>query len=479
MLLRSLVVAGVDAANRAGAFNGTIVVVQSTPAGNARALQAQDGLFTLVERGLRDGLPVERTRLIGAVSRALLADTEWPAVRDAVTQPELQVIVSNVTEAGFRLDDDNGRAGASAAPNPAPPSFPAKLSDILHARFTRLPDGPPLFVIPTELVPDNGPCLAAMVDQLAGRTERGAEFRQWLRGRVRFCSSLVDRITTGMPADARAALESRLGYTDALLTITEPYSLWAIEGDPAALRAAFPIDVTPESVVLAPDIGEYEERKLRLLNGCHTALAPLALLAGIRTVRDAAEHPRLGSFLRRLLFEELVPGTALPAAVAEAFAKSVLDRFRNPWLEHEWRVIATNQTMKMRVRVAPTIVAFTATRRCAPAALALACAAHLRYLRPISVDGQADARGWWRGATYAIADADLPLVARHWLAVDPACAPAPVPPDKLERLAARALADEALWGSPPLVHCTGFLEATTQSLVRLERDGVEAALPHD
>src|SRR5256884_3946775 len=192
MLLRALCAASVDAANSAGAFSGRVAVIQSTPQGQARAINAQDGLFTLVERGLEQGAPVERTRLVGAISRALVADTEWPAVLDVVARPELQVIVSNVTEAGFRLDA----------------SFPARLTDLLHTRFARLPDGPELFVVPTELVDDNGPRLAAMVDQLAPGRERTPEFRDWLGRRVRFCSSPGDRIPTGPPArDVRAALE--------------------------------------------------------------------------------------------------------------------------------------------------------------------------------------------------------------------------------------------------------------------------------
>src|SRR5436309_11903048 len=165
MLLRAVCAACVDDANRAGAFGGggRIVVVQSTPHGRAAALNAQDGLFTLVERGLEHGAPVERTRLVGSISRALVADTQWEAVRELVARPELQVIVSNVTEAGFRLD-----AG-----------FPARLTDLLHARFARLPDGPSLFVVPTELVDDNGRRLAAMVDQLAAGRERASQFRDW------------------------------------------------------------------------------------------------------------------------------------------------------------------------------------------------------------------------------------------------------------------------------------------------------------
>src|SRR2546426_565807 len=277
MLLRALCATFVDAANTAGTFSGRSVVIQSTPHGQARALNAQDGLFTLVERGLEHGAPVERTRLIGAISRALIADAEWPAVRDPVARPELQVIVSNVTEAGFR-------PGAG---------LPARLTDLLYTRFVRLREGPPVFVIPTELVDENGPRLAAMVHHLADGREHRTKFREWLGARVRFCSSLVDRITTGMPAaHVRATLEQQLGYSDALLTVTEPHALWAIEADPAELRATFAIDATPDSVIIAPDIGFYRERKLRLLNGTHTATAPLGLALGLAAyLQWARSHP--------------------------------------------------------------------------------------------------------------------------------------------------------------------------------------------
>ena len=359
MLLRALCDAVVDSANRAGAGAGRIVVVQSTAEGAARArsLNAQDGLYTVVERGLAGGVPLERTSLIGAISRALSADNEWDAVRDAAANPSIQVIVSNVSEAGFRID--------------AP--FPARLTDALHARFTRAPDAPPVFVIPTELVPDNGPRLAAMVHELA--SDRQA-FRDWLKARVRFCSSLVDRIVTAPPPD------HPLGYRDALLTVAEPYALWAIEGDPAELEAAFPIQSA--SVVFAPDITFYRERKLRLLNALHTATTPIALLAGVRIVRDATRHPLLGAFQKRLLFEEIIPATDVPAGEARAFVHAVLERFANPWLEHEYRVIATNQEEKFRIRVVPVIV-----RRHGPG-LALAAAAHLTFIRaPIDALGEA------------------------------------------------------------------------------------------
>src|SRR2546426_5346270 len=206
-----------------------------------------------------------------------------------------------------------------------------------------------------------------MVHELAGRYDRSQTFRDWLKARVRFCSSLVDRIVTAPTPHQHAGLEATLGYRDALLTVTEPYALWAIEADPAELRTAFPVEGT--TVVFAPDIAFYRERKLRLLNAVHTAAAPLALLAGVRTVRDAIAHPLLGPFLKRLLFEEIIPATDLPAGEARAFANQVLERFANPWLEHEWRVIATNQQDKFRIRVVPLIVASFRTRDVAEPAL--------------------------------------------------------------------------------------------------------------
>jgi tagaturonate reductase len=456
ILLRALSAAAVDAANRQSRFNGRIVVVQSTPHGVARDMNAQDGLFTLVEQGLENGAKVDRARLIGAISRAVVAETEWDAVRALVARPELQVIVSNVTEAGFRRD--------------AP--FPARLLDLLRARFAALRDGPPLFVIPTELVPDNGARLAEMIQDLAGDSDRA--FRSWLGRGVRFCSSLVDRITTAPSPEARARLEARLGYCDGLLTLTEPYSLWAIAADPAELSDVFPIDSAP-GVVFTPDITFYSQRKLRLLNGTHTAMAPLAILSGVATVRESVEHPTLGPFRHRLLFDEIVPGSGLGADDARAFARSVVERFGNPWLEHRWHVIATNQTPKLRLRVLPSVLQFAASCHRVPLCLALACAASLRFSRCTEQVSASEGRGWWRGASYPIQDVDLPLLNGHWWAVDPDHAAGPVPAATLQRLAVRILGDAGLWGVS-FADAPEFVAVVAAALCRLEEVGVDGAI---
>ena len=434
--------------------------MQSTPAGLARAFNLQDGLFTLAEQGIEQGKPVRRTRLIGSVSRALHADDEWERACEVASRPELRLIVSNVTEAGFR-----------------PEGYARKLTDLLRMRFARLPEGPSLFVIPTELVPDNGPRLASMVDQLAQETPDVAAFRAWIAANVRFCSSLVDRITTGAPdATAREAMEARLGYHDSLLTVTEPYWLWAIEGDPEALREVLPIDdASAGAVLFAPDISFYRERKLRLLNGAHTALAPLAMMAGVGTVRETAEHPRLGPFLERLLFDEIVPGSTLTPEAGASFAREVIDRFRNPWLEHRWEVIVQNQTAKLRHRVVPSVADFVRKRKAIPAGLALALAASLRFLRVTTPLGPGKGRGWWRGQSYHIVDVDLDLINRHWRGADPALAAGAIPAAALERLATSALADAEIW-EQDLGALPGLRDAVTEWLVKIEGDGIIAAL---
>jgi len=179
-LLRALVATAIDDANRSGAFHGGIVALQTTPDGWARALSRQDGLFTLVERGLNAGVPVDRTRMIGSITRGLVASGEWPAVRDVVSRPELRAIVSNVTEAGFAIDERDTRRDANAVPF----GFPAKLTELLYARFQRIPGGPPLTVIPTELVPDNVRACAKWSRRLSRTTNTNRHLATGPRERV-------------------------------------------------------------------------------------------------------------------------------------------------------------------------------------------------------------------------------------------------------------------------------------------------------
>ncbi len=435
-LLRGLPDALVAEANAAG-WDGRVVMVGSTGSGRASVLDAQDGLFTLVVRGLRDGQPVDETHVVGSVSRALSAADDWAAVLDLARSPDLQIVVSNTTEVGIADDPDDRR---DLDP---PRSFPGKLAAVLAERAEAVAyDGGDLVVLPCELVEGNGDRLREIVEAHAERWGLGERFAAWLRQSVTFANTLVDRIVPGTPDDADALAE-RLGYTDDLLTVAEPYRLWAIE---AALDLPF-ADV--EGVVATDDLTPYRERKVRILNGGHTATVPTALLCGLDTVAEAMEDDLVGPFVRRLILDEIVPSLDIDADMAEAFAHDVLDRFANPFVRHALRDITFQQTAKLGVRVAPSVRRFVEKRGEAPPLLAFGVAAFLAATRPGALDGLAadDATADWRD---------------RWADVDDA--------EALRQFVRDAL---GVWN---LAEVGDFGDRVAEALIAIERDGGRTAL---
>ena len=456
-LLRGLIEPLIDDAIGRGEFDGRVVMVGQTGSGRDRAVNQQDGLFTLVTRGLVDGgEPRSERRVIASVSRALSAVDEWDAVLALARSPDLRMVFSNTTEAGITLDVDDRVDGDP------PRSFPGKLTRFLWERAQAFDfgDAGGLAVLPTELIADNGTVLREMVLAHARRWELGADFELWIGDSVGFFDTLVDRIVPGTPAEAeRAREEAELGYRDELLTVAEEYALFAIQRDGGdTLWLPFTgVGDGELDVVMTGDISPYRERKLRLLNGTHTAMAPVALLAGCETVREAMDDAQVGAFVRRVMLDEIAPFVAAPDA--EGFAREVLDRFANPFIRHAVADITLQQTTKLRVRVVPSILAYARETGEVPASLAFAFAAYLRF-----------ARGDLRRAREA-AGRPLPRddqgarVRALWQELG----------DDAVAVARRACADEELWGAD-LSAVPGFADAVAGALVRVMALGTPAAL---
>lgn len=428
-LLRGLVDACLDEANARGAFNGRVVMIGSTGSGRDARLNAQEGLFTLVSQGIVDSQPHREVRVIGVVSRALAAATEWKEVLRCAESPTIECIFSNTTEVGIVLHEQD------AAEAPAlPQSFPARLTRFLEHRarhFDYDPTRAPV-VIPCELIDRNGTRLRDIVHALARRWALDPRFVRWLDAVV-FCDTLVDRIVPGAPTAAqREELRTLLGYEDEMLTMCEPYRLFAIQGDDA-LRARLGFG-GERGVIVTPDIGPYRERKVRLLNGAHTALVSLALLAGHRTVRDAVRDPALGPLLRRVLFDEMVPSLQVPGALE--FAHQVLDRFANPHVEHSLWDITLQGTAKVRVRLVPTILAHAERTGEAPRGVAQAFAGFVAMQRGVLHDAR-------RAAGLPVpADQGGERVREHWRAMSEAAGPAS---GGVHEVARSVCADMSLW----------------------------------
>jgi len=442
--MRGFVDAFLDAALRDGHYGGRVVVVGSTGSGRTASLNAQDGLYTVRVQGLSDDeTPLQTTRVMGAVSRAISSQDDWGNVLDLAKAPELDLVVSNTTEVGIRLDRDD-------RPDRDPPrSFPGKLTAFLFARAEAFDYGEEagLVVLPCELVTDNGDRLREIIHTLAEHWGYGSRFAAWIDDANRFCNTLVDRIVPGAPPDnVLADWESELGYRDQLLIAAETYRLWAIEADPddEALRNRLAWTNVDDGIVLTDDIAPYRERKVRILNGTHTIAVPAAYLAGADTVHEATQDPVIGTFMRRVM-AEIAP--TLDAPGAGAFADDVWRRFSNPFIDHQLLDITFQATTKLGVRVVPTLKRYASLHDDVPPAIALGFAAYLLFMR----GGTSDRNG------YALRDDHAATLQRYWKGVDPQDSAA------LRTFVEAVAGDADLWnirlGSLP-----GFVEAVADHL---------------
>jgi tagaturonate reductase len=322
-------------ANRQGQAVGRVVIVQSTGGDRAGGLNKQGGRYHVIIRGIENGQVVDRVESVESVSRAVVAGSHWDDVRALARSPQLRLILSNTTEVGYALDP------ADTPGNAPPRSFPAKLLAVLRERFEA--GQPSLTIVPCELREHNADLLQGIVSDLARDGRLPEAFRQWMQTECVWLNTLVDRIVTGAPR------EHPLLGQDALLAVGEPYALWAIQDKPQAWKF-----LRHPAVVWTPDVMPYFLRKVRILNGGHTALLIKAWPRRFRTVREAVLDQELGAWLERLLLEEVVPVLEGRVDGPVEFTRQVLDRFRNPFLEHKLSDIAQNHAEKVAVRLTPT-----------------------------------------------------------------------------------------------------------------------------
>ena len=380
VLLRGLPDYFIDKANKQGLFNGRIVVVKSTDQGGTDAYAVQDGLYTLLEKGIENGLPIERTTINASISRVVSAKTEWQAVLDCAANPDIQIIISNTTEVGITLL-------ASDANSLLPESFPGKLLHFLMERYRVFNGsmGSGLVVIPTELISDNGIKLKEIVIELAKLKGLDEAFINWVNTANDFCSSLVDCIVPGkLPANEQAQFEQKVGYQDSLAIMSEPYRLWAIETSSEKTASILSFAAADARVILAPSINKYKEIKLRLLNATHSLCCGVAILSEFLTVRDALNDKTFKIFLSSMLLDEIVPLVAdgdITMEEARSFALQVIDRFSNQSIEHLWVNIAVQYTAKMQMRVVPLVDKYVKQHGNAPVLISFGFAAYLLFMK--------------------------------------------------------------------------------------------------
>jgi len=465
VLLRGLPDYYIDKANKQGIFNGRIVVVKSTDNGATDAFDVQDALYTQCIRGIAEQQMTQEYIINSAISRVLSAKTQWNQILDCVANAAIEIIISNTTEVGLVLvEDDNILA------NP-PASFPGKLLAYLFERYKCFHGDvhKGMVIIPTELITDNGDKLLSIVLQLAAINKMEQHFIDWLEAANCFCNSLVDRIVPGrLPAEEQKAAEATLGYSDELMIMSEVYSLWAIETSSHKAKEMLSFAKVDDTVIITGDIDKYRELKLRLLNGTHTFSCGLAYLAGFDLVKDAMNDKLLGEFIADIMKLEIAPcisGEIIAASEADEFSNKVIERFRNPFIDHKWLSITLNYTQKMKMRNVPMLLKHYEQHSSVPAYMAMGFAAYILFMKCMPGENGLY-YGERNGADYLVQDEQAAYYHQLWKQYS------------LQEIPLLVLSNHELWGTN-LSALPGFTDAVKFCMESINDKGVMATLKDD
>ncbi len=369
-----------EAALEAGARDWGIVAASLRSAETRDALAPQDGLYTVATREDE----AEELRVVGALRGLHVAPEDPAALLAAMADPRIRIVSLTVTEKGYCHDPASGTLDEAhpdirhdlATPQ-APRSAPGFLVAALRRR--RAARTPPFTVLCCDNLPHNGATVRRVVAQLAARADR--DLGAWIEGEVAFPCTMVDRIVPATTDADRARIEAMLGVRDAWPVVGERFAQWVIEDRFPAGRPDWALG----GATFAADVAPFELMKLRMLNGAHSALAYLGLLAGHATVAEAAGDPALGRFLRRF-WAEIAPFVPSPPGIALGdYALRLERRFRNRALRHLLAQIAMDGSQKLPQRLLGPARERLARGLPAPH-VALAVAAWIRHL-----DGQGGA----------------------------------------------------------------------------------------
>ena len=370
-----------------GLYDGKIVVVQPIEKGMCQMLADQNCEYNLFLRGINNGQVVNEHTHVTSISRALNPYTQYEDYIALATSPDLRVLVSNTTEAGIEY------LGTEKLTDTPPKSYPAKLTQFLYKRFQAGLKG--LILLPCELIDNNGDNLKACVLKYADLWELGDEFKTWVNTENDFCNTLVDRIVTGYPRDEVEELPKQLGYTDNLIDTAEIFHLWVIQGNH---EDELPFNKAGYNIVWTDDVKPYKKRKVRILNGGHISMVLGAYMYGLNTVGDCMKDKTVSAFLKKCLFDEIVP-TLGNSETDIQFAKDVLERFSNPFIKHQLLSIALNSVSKFQVRVLPTILEYKEKFGKYPEALTFSMAALIAFYRTDKANDGAEIMEYMKDAS--------------------------------------------------------------------------------
>lgn len=387
--------------NKNGEFNSKVVALQPTPTGKVvPKLNSQDGLYTLVLRGIYQEKTVETIEIIDSIERGINPYTEWKSVLKVAESSKIEFVFSNTTEAGLQYLEEDFVQGES------PLSFPGKLVAALYHRYVYFNGdvNKGWIILPCELVEDNGQVLKDICRRISEYWSLPLSFWNWIEESTVFCNTLVDRIVTGYPREEEEVFNKKLGYKDQLLTVAEPYHLFVIEG-PEYIKEKLPFQKVGLNVHF-DNIQSYRDLKVKLLNAPHTILTAVGVLSGIETVRDGIHNDQLRSFLEDAITLEIKETLGeKEKEKSNTYVNEVFDRFLNPFLHHRLLDISLNSFSKYKSRILPSLLDYKNIKGVYPKRLTFTLAALISFYKIDQRDGERKFGKGFNG-TYEIQDKD-------------------------------------------------------------------------
>ena len=386
--LRAFVGYAIQELNKRASFNAGIAVIQPINRGLVDVLNNQDGLYTLFMKGIRKGEEIQEIELIENIVKSVDPYVNFDDYLGLAKEEALEFVISNTTEAGIAYVSTD-------TPHMNPPSsFPAKLTVLLFERFKYFKGAASkgLTIIPCELINYNAETLKEIILKYVSDWGLGDDFKTWLLENNAFHNTLVDRIVPGYPKGDIAVYNAKLNYEDNLIVAAEAFLLWVIEGD-NDLKTKLPFDKTKLDVKIVNDMQPYRTRKVRILNGAHTAMVPFSILYGNKTVKESVDDLFTGAFINKIVFDEIIDTLNMNKGELNSFADEVFDRFRNPFIIHNLSSIALNTVSKFKVRVLPSLLEYVNIHKTLPTNLTFAFACLIRFYK-----------GTWQGEYLPVQD---------------------------------------------------------------------------
>ena len=464
--LRAFIDWQIDVLNEKTDFNGDVMMFQPLGRGMGDMINAQNGFYTTVLRGIENGKEVEQLRKITSVRGCINPYSDYEDYIKQADNPDLRFVFSNTTEAGIVYDETVKLEDKPQS------SFPGKVTAFLYRRFKTFgaDETKGLIFIPCELIDKNGDTLKKYVLQHASDWKLEKEFTDWVNNACDFCNSLVDRIVPGYPRAEAAKLEEKLGYKDNLLDSAESFLFWAIEYKSKSHEDELPTGKAGLNVVWTDDMTFFRTRKVRILNGAHTMSVLAAYQTGLNTVEECMHSPLISSFMKKGLFDEIIESMDGDKALLTSYAGDVLERFQNPYIVHLLLSISLNSTSKFKTRDLPSLLGYIEKKHEMPKILPFSLAALISFYEGTEIEGDY-LKGTRAGETYQIKDSmDVlkkfqELYSASYSSVK----------EKSEKIAKAVLSMEGWWGQD-LTKIEGLEKVIALDLESIWTDGMEKAI---